>query len=276
FMLRSQDFPLEKNVTDEELKQRMSTVLERLEAMGKAHEREKEKLGHKSEESAKTRELSPYAKALLLDVNSHPFRGLSSRYKALNFSSRKGEQAKKELIQKGLVTEAQVKLGSFRPLKFLVPTREGLKTLEKMGQKTRLWEYIGYSGFEHRFYQVIITYSLRRCGYEVSIEKLVDNGVRADVLASKNGKRIGIEVELDARIDLNRLFVQMKNIDELWVVSKSLETLKGIKSKLMERLHPSLMQKIRFQLIEEYVSKIQAKGNTDFCGKKFSGWNKGG
>lgn len=123
FLMKSFDYPLRKEVTDEELKQRMSLILSKLNKGVIPSSKPQEKtiepqLPIVSEDSRK----------LLFHVNEHPFTGLSSRYRTLGFSGRRSEIAKNELMKKGLVKEVEVILGRHRPVKFLVVTSLGLDT----------------------------------------------------------------------------------------------------------------------------------------------------
>ena len=256
FLLRSSDYPLEKNVTDEELEERMRPVLSKLNEMVVPIQRAPE---HVISIKPKIPQLSKDAERLLFNVNVHPFRGLSTRYKMLGLSGRRAETAKNELIQKRLVEEVSVVLGSHRPVKFLVISELGLHYLRKAEQKTSLWHYIGHVSFEHRLYQVLIAYSFRNAGHQAFIEKNLGDGRRLDVLVILDNKRIGVEVELNPNIDLRKILKSMKELDELAILCKDQSVLEKVRETIDRVVYPSLRRKIRLHLANEYLASL--KGN---------------
>jgi hypothetical protein len=268
FLLKSFDYPLEKNVTDEELLERMQPFLSKL--SGKVipvyaypqRDRQRVQLPKISEESEK----------LLFNVNEHPFTGLSTRYKMLGLSGRKAEAAKRNLIQKELIKEVEIALGSYRPVKFLCITKLGLDYLKHSKQDTKLWDYVGRVGFEHRLYQILIAYSMRRIGYQAFIEKEV-NGIRFDVLALSNGRRVGIEVELKPTVNLSKILKSMKEIDELIIVCKDRSTLEKVRETIERVAYASLRERMEFFLVKEYLARLSngyahRKGKNSDCSKR--------
>jgi hypothetical protein len=261
FILKSSDFPLEKNVTDEELKQRMQPFLSRLQEMSKPRTQVPVENADQVEPEArkirlKMPDLSKDAKALLTDVCEHPFRGLSTRYKLLNFSGRRAESAKTELIQKSLVKEVSIKFGSYRPVAYLVLTNLGLKFLKNAKKETTLWEHVGRVGFEHRLYQVLITYAFRNAGHQAFIEKVV-NGKRLDLLVLKENRKIGIELELDSNVELESMLKSLEEVDELIILCNNITNLKAIKEALRKSVVGDGLRKINFHLVNEYLSKLR-------------------
>ena len=251
FLLRSFDHPLEKNVTDEELFEKMKPFLQKL--------NEKvipvTSVQAKAEKPSTFPKISEDAERLLFNVNEHPFLGLSSRYSSLGLSGRRAETTKRNLVEKGLVKKVEVTLGSHRPVKFLCLTKLGLDYLKHKNQVTKLWDYVGRVGFEHRLYQVLITYSLRKIGYRTFIEKEV-NGKRFDIFALLNSKKIGIEVELSPNPDLSKILKGMKEIDELIIICKDRTTLEKVRETIERVAYPSLRQRMEFYLIKDYLAKL--------------------
>jgi len=252
FLTKSFDYPLEKEVTDEELKQRMSLILSRL---------NKNVIPASPKQKGRTIEprlpiLSEDSRKLLFHVNDHPFTGLSSRYRKLGFSGRRSEVAKNELMKKGLVEEVEVVLGRHRPVKFLVITRLGLNYLRHAKQENRLWDYIGHVSFEHRLYQVLIAYSFRNAGHQAFIEKEICDGIRLDVLVLYDEKKVGIEVELNPNIDLRKILKSMKELDELLILCKDQTVLSKVRQIVERVVYPSLREKINFCVANEYLASL--------------------
>ena len=257
FLMKGQDYPLEKEVTDEELKERMSPILSRLsETVVPASSESKE-------ETIKPQlpSLSEDGQSLLFNVNDHPFTGLSSRYRTLDFSGRKAEAAKEELLRKGLVQEVDVVLGRHRPVRFLVITDLGLHYLRSSKKETKLWDYVGHVSFEHRLYQVLIAYHFRNAGHQAFIEKDIGEGRRLDVLILLNGEKIGVEVELSPSIDLKKILKSMKELDKLIILCKDRETLNKVTQTIENVAYPSLRKKMELHVVNEYLANLNNINN---------------
>jgi len=265
FLLKSKDHPLDKDVSDKELEEKMLPFLSKLEE--KTRKRFEKLLTHTKSSQAKLPKISKDGEMLLYNVNAHPFKGLSARYRMLDFSGRRAETAKNELIQKKLVKEVSIALGSGRPVKFLVPTKLGLSYLKNVEQKTNLWEYIGNVGFEHRLYQVLIAYSFKNAGSQAFIEKDLGNGRRLDVLVLSDDKKIGIEVELNPSIDLRKILKSMKQLDELIIVCKDKSALNKIRETIDRVVYPSLRKKMKIILIDKYLNGLRRNNRRDKKGK---------
>jgi hypothetical protein len=252
FLIRSSDYPLEKGVTDEELKERISPILSRL------NEAVVSVSSESREETVKPQlpTLSEDAQKLLFNVNDHPFTGLSSRYRTLGFSGRRAEVAKEELIQKGLVKEVDVVLGTHRPVRFLVIADLGLHYLRRCGKETKLWDYVGHVSFEHRLYQVLIAYNFRKRGHQAFIEKDIGEGRILDVLVVNHGKKIGIEIELNPSIDLKKILKSMKELDELVILCRDQDTLNKITQTVDNVAYPSLRERIELQVANHYLAGL--------------------
>jgi hypothetical protein len=252
FLMRSSDYPLEKDVSDEELLERMGPFLSRLDsAVVPASQQHQDK---PAEPELPT--LSEDADKLLLNANEHPFAGLSSRYRMLNFSGERAQAAKEELVRKSLVKEVDVVLGKHRPVRFLVITDLGLNYLGSFQRKTDLWDYVGHVSFEHRLYQVLIAYHFRKLGHQAFIEKDLGEERRLDVLVVNGRKKIGIEIELNSNFDLKKILKSMKDLDELVVLCKDQAVLNKIEQRVQEVAYPSLRKRITIQTISEYLSNI--------------------
>jgi hypothetical protein len=239
FIIKSEDFPVKKNVSDEELRQRMRPLIESL------LERSGEEVG-----KAKEASLSEDAWKLLENINSHPFNGIVSRQRELGFPASRLEKAKEELISNGLVIQLNIPLSGRRPSLFLVLTDEALRVLEAKGFDTSIWKHVGNVGFEHMLYQALIRWEFKKLGYDAHIEARISEGRRIDVLAVKDGERIGVEVELNANVDLRQKLNGIEGIDELYIVTRK-EAFNEVRSKLGD-----LPRNVRLYSIDKFLQRL--------------------
>jgi len=240
FMIKTEEFPLKKDVSDEEIKQRMKPVLEKI----RKHPEEAKAV--KSERVF----LSDDAFRLLLNVNEHPFNGIAARQKELGISATRLEKAKQELITKGFVQQLELALGGRRPTSFLVLTHEGISFLEARGIDTRLWAYIGHVGFEHMLYQTLIRWYLQKLGYDAHLEVTLGNR-RFDVLASNGNRRLAFEIELDASANVKQKLEGIEAIDRLYIVTR-----KNLFYAIKSKINP-IPQKVRLYSIEVLLEKLR-------------------
>lgn len=214
FIIKTDDFPLIKDVSDTEISERLKS------GFGKYLIKD-----HPKKSEPKLTEAFPQisneAWSLLLNINSHPFKGLTSRYGTLKLSGKKASFVKNELIQKNLVIEISKPLGGFRPVKFLKLSDLALNNLQKMGYDTTLWQHIGHTGFDHQLYVLLIASAFRAANYETFIEKNILGGRRrVDVLTDINGQKTAIEVELGPNIDFQTKLLALQEVDELIFVTE--------------------------------------------------------
>ena len=240
FMIKTEDFPLKKDVSDEEIKQRMKPVLEKI----RKHPEEAKAV--KSERVF----LSDDAFRLLLNVNERPFNGIAARQKELGISATRLEKAKQELITKGFVQQLELALGGRRPTAFLVLTQEGISFLESRGIDTRLWAYIGHVGFEHMLYQTLIRWYLQKLGYDAHLEVTLGNR-RFDVLASNGKRKLAFEIELDASANVKQKLEGIEAIDRLYIVTR-----KNLFYAIKSKINP-IPQKVRLYSIEVLLEKLR-------------------
>jgi hypothetical protein len=256
FTIRTEDFPVEKNVSDEELRQKMRPIIESL-----------MKASREKFEKAEEVELSEYCWKLLENINSHPFNGIVSRQKELGISVKRFEKAKQELISRGLIEQIDISLSKRRPTSFLVLTDKALQLLEAKGLDISVWKHVGNVGFEHMLYQVLIRWQLKKIGYDAHIEVEIAKGRRIDVLATKNRRKIGIEVELNANVDLKQKLSEIESLDELYIV-----TSKKLFSEIREKLR-DVSSNVKLYSIDRF---LEAFGNLagEEMGNNSSGGNK--
>jgi len=249
FLIETPDYAVDRNVSDEEVEGRFNSVLgQYLPSQEPASQTQVPKVI--------APELSKDAWGLLFDINKHPFRQMSTRCKELGLSWRRIGEAKTDLLEKELVKEVDVVLGSYRPVKYLIPTSFALSTLEELGHDTRFWSHILHSGggFEHRLHIVFIRNLALGAGYKVQIEKALSNGKRVDLLLHRGEKRIGVEIQLKG----NRIEDKadgIEELDELVLVVRDLNSL-GIMKREVAELDSELRLKVRIYTLGQYAKML--------------------
>ena len=246
FIISTPYHPMDKDVSDDEVRARAKPYLSRF----------KDTIaGNRPTEQTM---LSNDAHSLLLNVNRYPLMHLTNRYKILGIIGRRGEEAKSELTQKKLVEEHEVPIGSFRPVKYLVPTASGREFLKSKGQKTGHWKAVGHMGFDHMLYQKLIAFYLSKMDQSVTIEKDLGNGRRVDIFAIIDDKRVGIEITQNSNVDVWQLLKAQQNLDELVIVCRDRNVLEKLKERIKRVAYPSVFSKIKFSLVTKYLSKLRS------------------
>lgn len=248
FILTTADHPVDKDVSDDEVIARARQHLTGFE---------------ENQPNQISSALSELAHKLLLNVNRSPLMHLTNRYKMLGMLGKKGEEAKSELIQRKLVEENEIPIGSFRPVKYLVPTDTGLEFLKREGQDTSFWKTAGNVGFDHMLYQRLIAFYLDRLNHQVTLEKDLGNGRRVDVFASIGNKRVGIEISQNSNVDVWQLLKAQQQLDELVIVCKDRTVLEKLEERIREVAYPSVLSKIKFCLVTEYLSELRSDIRAD-------------
>jgi hypothetical protein len=248
FVVKTEDLPIPKDMTDEELQQRMRGFVEQLD------KQRKEVVvapRPKIVEPPKVvpPQLSPDAWNVLVNVCEHPFMGIRSRTYRLKISGRRIETAVAELAKKQLVATLPISLGNFRPVKFIMLTNEALSLLRNVGHEASLWKKIGNVGFEHSLYQVLIAYSFRKRGYEATIEKKLASGRRLDVYCNDGKVKAGIEIELTTT-NIEEKVEGIDELDSLVILVKDEESLRD--GVIFLKARPA-MKKVRIQKISEFL-----------------------
>lgn len=242
FLIKSDDFPLVKDVTDEEIKEKMKPILQEL-----GLEEEVAVDDTVDKPRIILPEVSEDAWTMLVDICAHPFRSIAARYKAIKYSAWRGDGAKNELLKKELVKEVSIPLGNQRPSKFLVLTNLALNLLRNVGHDVGLWMHVGRMGFEHQLYLVLIGYSFKNKGYQVTIEKTLGNR-RVDIYI-EDGKKVAIEIELGA-YNLNEELKVLQFADEIIILTK--ESTGEIEQK-MQQLSADVKSRVRIQHVIDYL-----------------------
>jgi len=246
FMIVTENFQADKNVSDEAVEKRLLRMLPELKEQAEMKQPEPNQL---------LPFISDDAKALILDVNRHPFRGISRRQILLGISGRRLELAKNELMKNSLVHEASVVLGKARPTKFLVPTDSGLQFLRTMGENADTWQFLGRMSFEHKLLQWLSTWAMKEAGYEAFREWDIGDGRRLDVCASKDGRRIGVEVQLNANLDSSKLLASLAKVDEIAIITNGNRVREDLDFQVNKILYPEIRPRVRIELARDFLER---------------------
>lgn len=243
FLIKTDDHPASKikNVSDDEVEFRLKEKLPKLFAVPQA-------------QPVIDDSLSEDAMNLLMSVGKNPRRIFRNHMKAMCISGRRIERAKEELLQRELVKEANVKIGNYRPVLYLIPTEKSIELLKNVADITTL-KRIGHAGMGHAIYEDIVAEAYALSGYAVFTEHSVGNR-RYDVYAVANEKTIGIEIELTTENLKEKM--QNSDVNELVFVFKDKQTLERMRATVSPN-ESSLLQNVRFRLIDEYMRIVRNK-----------------
>jgi len=125
--------------------------------------------------------------AFLKDVLERPEDGVRTRYKRLGLSAGRGQRIKSCLLEQGWLEAEIIPMGRTRKM-MLRPTSQARKALGVV-QDGR-----PHGSLAHEYWKQFYARKFSAEGYKVVLEAPRAGG-RVDVLASKNGERVAIEIE---------------------------------------------------------------------------------
>jgi len=171
-------------------------------------------------------DLSEDAEQLLEDVVENPFKALSKRYECLP-STRRGYEAKSELLDAGLVEERSVqnKTKNLTLLEFTDRGREYLKENDVPVTQE------GRGGVVHRYWQHRIKDVIENVGWTAKLE-MTD----ADVYVNMHGVELVIEVAMgNNQREVDHVEKHLaKKFDVVWVACRTKEIRDGLQERLEE------------------------------------------
>ncbi|RKY12778.1 MAG: hypothetical protein DRP65_00215 [Planctomycetota bacterium] len=140
----------------------------------------------------KEQEIGARERSLLLDIAKHPLSVITERYQRLGWSAHTGTKLKQRLLEKDLIEQEKVSVpdGSVTLLK-LVSQGKGL--VESWGIKVKALPK--NASLEHEYHKELATRRYRQMGYNVQKEVPIGDGKAVDLVATKDGKRVAIEIE---------------------------------------------------------------------------------
>jgi hypothetical protein len=127
--------------------------------------------------------------AFLLSIVERPFLSTASRYKELGFYVNKGNTLRKRLLEIHVITEVPIQLSHKKTIKLFHLSPIGKSLLKNSGYDSD-YKFETKGGLEHAFWVHLIKKIFQAKNYELRSEQ---DGI--DLIATKNGERIAIEVE---------------------------------------------------------------------------------
>lgn len=124
---------------------------------------------------------------LFHDVLQNPDDGVAARYQRLELSGRRGQEAKEALVNHGWLEEQLHEQGRIRRILLTAPP----KAAKLLGPDLK---DIPANAIVHKYWKGHYGRMFEDKGYDISFEQPRANGW-VDVLATRNGRRIGIEIE---------------------------------------------------------------------------------
>lgn len=172
-------------------------------------------------------EITEEEKKLLIDVMEYPIYGIAERYKRLSFSVYKGNRIRDTLISKEILNSYSLSTFEGR-VNFLDITSKGEMVLRDMGYQI---ENKRGGGPEHEYWKHRVAEFFRERGYQVEIEKPIGEGKTVDIVATKEGERLAIEIETgksDVAENIRKL--SSKGFSKIWIITLN----ESVKKKLLE------------------------------------------
>lgn len=141
------------------------------------------------------KELHEDERKLLAHILKDPFGGVSKHFKGCSMSTRKGQAAKENLEQRGLVRSHEIhrEIPGGGKVVILEITQAGAELLRQLGHDAR-WPYYRASP-EHEYWKEQAARHYAARGYAVAKETPLPLGGAVDVSATKPDERVAIEVE---------------------------------------------------------------------------------
>jgi len=188
---------------------------------------------HRIENHSTGTGLSEIEEMLLKDINQYPFDGVVKRYSRLGISRRRGNHAKKVLVEKGVVQPVDVptKTGKVVLLDLTPAMRDAMKRNNIDVTKRK------EGGIVHNYWKHQISNQLKKNGWKIELEMPIGNNRAIDLYAEKDGKRIAVEVETGTRGADNIKKLIPLNLDRII----SFSTTDAVKAKTLRDLKTLLI-----------------------------------
>jgi DNA-binding MarR family transcriptional regulator len=229
------NYELEKSVTDEKLERMMTEKWNQLSFEKRRETPEfKKATGPQQSDSSipddpmeQELQLSNESDRLLKDIVDSSFKPLTQRYQHFS-SSYKGNKAKNELVEHGVVIERHVR------------TQDGKRKLLQLTDKGRNYieeeldidvEQKGRGGVVHRYWQKRVKEAFEKRGWTAKREMF-----DADVYVNLNDSELVIEVAMgNNQREIDHLKKHLDSeFDAVWIVCRNQDVLEGLKQRIDE------------------------------------------
>lgn len=242
------NYELEKNISDEELRKRQGKRWNRLTSTPRETPLSFEQQIHGGgkieipDDTDRTEiALSDAADRFLNDVVENPFKPLTDRYEEFSSVGR-GNQVKDELVDAGLVIERNITTEDSKR-KLLELTERGREYLEDRGIDV---ERRGRGGIAHRYWQHRIAQIFEEAG-EVAKVELFD----ADVYVNMDDTELVVEIAMGNNPrEIEHVRDHLDTFDMVWVVCQN----KDIRDGLRERMEDNVLltESVEFHLFHDF------------------------
>ncbi len=230
------EYRLEKSVSDKRLENLMAEKWNRLsfqerrvtpEFSSATGSREAEKESSVPDDPKQHEaELSNEADRLLEDIVESPFKPLTKRYQRFS-SSYKGNKAKNQLVDHGVVIERHVKTQTGKR-KLLELTEKGRNYIEE--QLELELERTGRGGVVHRYWQKQVKEAFENAGWTAKREMF-----DADVYVHLNNSELVVEVAMgNNQREIEHVEKHLEKFDTVWITCRNPEILDGLKQRVEE------------------------------------------
>jgi len=251
--VKLRNYSLEKEVTDRELEKRQTEKWSKLSYEEReTTEKFDTRIAGRSEELPEVQipddpqevDLSEEADRLLEDIIENAFRPVTERYQMFS-SSYKGNKAKNELVDQGIVVEREVKNGEKR--KLLQLTEKGRDYVEEeLGIEVK---HRGRGGVVHRYWQKRIREAFEEAGWHAFIEKF-----DADVYVNMGSQELVVEVAMgDNPREMEHVEKHLKREFAVWVACRSKEVREGLKQRMKENSLET--ESVVFRLFRDFLEQ---------------------
>jgi len=233
--VKLQNHELEKSVTDRELEKQQAEEWSNLSSeRRKTTKRFDDRIAPgRSEEVPETRipddpteiQVSELGDRLLKDVVGNPFKPLTERYERFS-STYRGNKAKNELVDQGVVIERNVKTGDGKR-KLLQLTEKGREYAETLDLEVK---HRGRGGVIHRYWQHQIKGAFEDQGWHAFLEKFA-----ADVYVNMGDTELVVEVAMgDNPREIEHVEKHLERGFIVWIACRNKEIRKGLEQRMDE------------------------------------------
>lgn len=170
------------------------------------------------------------SKKFLINVSRYPYMTVTQRYDKLSLKGRHAQDLKQSLIERKMIEEIFLAIGSSKQSTFLVPTQKAIEYLRSIGESITFYKHIGKTSSLHQLIQAMILdyFTAKNCtvrnDFQVG-EKFVDVYIESD-------KKTAIEVAVNPSIDLERVSSALEIVDQFIVIAADLMILKNMERNL--------------------------------------------
>jgi len=188
-------------------------------------------------------QVSQDADRLLEDIVENPFQPLTERYESFS-STYKGNKAKNELVDQGVVIERNVKARDGKR-KLLQLTEKGRDYAETLDLETK---HRGRGGIIHRYWQHQIKEAFEEQSQKAFLEKF-----DADIYVNTGDTESVVEVAMgDNPREIRHVKKHLeKDFDTVYVAARSREVLDGLKQRIKEEGLD--LDQVAFRLVRKFA-----------------------